>query len=423
MLDINLFRENPDIIREDLKKRKDEKKLLIVDEIILLDQEQRKLQISIDTLRKLKNQFTSVINEKKKNKDDFSDEIKKVKENLSEIEKLEQRYNQISIQIKTKLLSIPNITHHSVPYGKDDSENVEIRSWGEKVKKDFEIINHGELSEKLNFADFKRATKISGKGFYFMKNELALLNRALISYAIDFLIKKGYEFIDVPFLINRNSIDGVTDFETFKESVYKIENEDLHLIATSEHPIMAMHFNETLENLPLKYVGLSHCFRKEIGSHGIDEKGFFRVHQFQKVEQVIICKAVESCNLFEELIKNSEEMFKELGLPYRIVNICTGDLGMIASKKYDVELWFPRQEKYKEVCSCSNCTDYQTRRLNIKSGTPGKPKQPLAHSLNNTAIATSRVLIAILENCQNKDGSVTIPKVLQSYMGKEKMGL
>ncbi len=425
MLDINLFRENPEIIKKDLEKRKDTKKIAWVDEIIQLDKKQREIKQSIDNLKQQRNKATDEIKELKKSGQDASNKIQEMKTLPDEIKNLELTYTQTKTKLKSLHLQIPNITHESVPYGKDESENVEVRTWGKKTQKDFEIKHHGELAEELDIADFKRATKIAGKGFYFMKKDLALLNRALISFAIDKLTKKGYEFMDVPFAINKKAVDGVTDYETFKQSVYKIEDEDLYLIATSEHPLMAMHMNETIEEsqLPIKYVGISHCFRKEIGSHGIDERGLFRVHQFQKVEQVIICKPEESRELFDELTKNSEEIFQELKLPYKIVNICTGDLGVIAAKKFDLEVWMPRQNKYREACSCSNCNDYQTRRLNIKFGTPGAPKQQLANSLNNTAIATSRVLMAILENYQNEDGTISIPKVLQPYMGgKTKIG-
>lgn len=423
MLDINLFRENPDLIKKDLEKRKDTKKIAWVDEIIQLDKKQRELQMSIDNLRQERNKATDEIKELKKSGQDATAKIAEMKALPEKIKSLENNYEETKTKLRSLRLQIPNITHESVPYGKDESENVKVRTWGEKTEKSFEIKHHGEIAEELDIADFKRATKIAGKGFYFMKKDLALLNRALISYAIDKLIKKGYEFMDVPFAINKKAVDGVTDYETFKQSVYKIEDEDLHLIATSEHPLMSMHMDETIEEsqLPIKYVGLSHCFRKEIGSHGLDEKGFFRVHQFQKVEQVIICKPEDSWKYFDELTKNSEEIFQELKLPYQIVNICTGDLGVIASKKFDLEVWMPRQKKYREACSCSNCTDYQTRRLNIRYGTPGKPKQPLANSLNNTAVATSRVLMAILENYQNEDGTITIPDVLQPYMGNKKI--
>lgn len=418
MIDINLIRNSPGLVKDNLRRRKDEEKILWVDELIALDKEQRSLQYEIEDLRRKRNLITEEIRELKNAKKDFSGKVNEAKALPDKIKVLESRHEDAKNRITAIMMQLPNMMHESVPYGKDDSENLEIRRVGEPKKFDFEIMNHGELIEKLDIGDFERAAKIAGRGFYYLKGDLALLNRALVNFAIDSLTKKGYRYIDPPFMINRKVIDSVTDYSFFKDMVYKIENEDLHMIGTSEHPIMGMYMYETLpkEKLPFKFVGYSYCFRKEIGSHGIDERGLFRVHQFHKVEQVIICKPEESWNLFEELINNSEELFKALELPYRVVNICTGDLGIVASKKYDLEVWMPRQGKYREACSCSNCTDYQTRRLNIRYGTPGAQGNILAHSLNNTAIATSRVLIAILENYQNKDGTIDVPKVLQPYM-------
>ncbi len=422
MIDINIIRNSPKIVRKNLERRKDNEKLLWIDDLIKKDEEARTLQQKLDKLRQKRNKATEEINELKKEGKNLKDKIQEIQELPKKIKQTEDKLNELKIKIKFYMMQLPNIMHESVPYGKDDTQNKEIRKWG-KPKESSNLINHGELIEKLNLGDFKRAAKISGKGFYFLKNDLALLNRALISFAIDFMTEKGYEFIDSPLMINKKVIDSVTDTEFFKEMIYNIEGEDLNLIATSEHPLMGMYANETLENLPIKMVGYSQCFRKEIGSHGVDERGLFRVHQFHKVEQVILCKPEESWKLMEELIKNSEDIFKKLKLPHRVVNICTGDLGIVASKKYDLEVWLPRQKKYREACSCSNCTDYQTRRLNIKFGMPGAPKNELAHSLNNTAIATSRVLIAILENYQNKDGTINVPDVLQPYMkGKKVIG-
>ncbi|MGM5484888.1 MAG: serine--tRNA ligase [Nanobdellota archaeon] len=417
MLDINLIRENPETVRKDLRKRKDNEKLAWVDDLLEKDKRKRELQQKIDDLRHKRNEVTKSISRLKKEGSDASEEIKKAKELPQKIKELEEEFSEIDKKITYYLYRIPNLTHESVPYGEDDNDNQEVRRWGKPKDFDFELKNHGELIEEKGIGDFRRATKVAGKGFYYLKGDLALLNRALINFAVDFLTKRGYEFIEPPLMIKRDIIDGVIDYETFKEMVYNVEEEDLHLIATSEHPLMGMYKDEDIEELPKKYVGYSQCFRKEIGSHGVDEKGLFRVHQFHKVEQLIISEPDKSWDYFEELIKNSEEMFKELNLPYRVVNVCTGDLGVPPSKKYDLEVWMPRQEEYREACSCSNCTDYQARRLNIKHGTPGRANNPLAHSLNNTAIATSRALIAILENYQNEDGSVDVPKALQKYMG------
>lgn len=416
MLDINLIRKDPETVKKDLRKRKDTEKLEWIDDLLEKDKRKRDLKQEIDELRHKRNEVTNNISKLKKEGKDASEAIKEAKNLPEKIKELENEYSELDKKITYYLYRIPNITHESVPYGEDDNDNVEVRRWGKPKEFDFELKNHGELIEEKNIGDFKRATKVAGRGFYYLKGNLALLNRALINFAVDFLTKKGYEFIEPPLMIKRDIIDGVIDYETFKEMVYNVEEEDLHLIATSEHPLMGMYKDESLEDLPMKFVGYSQCFRKEIGSHGVDEKGLFRVHQFHKVEQLIISEPDKSWDYFGELIQNSEEMFKELKLPYRVVNVCTGDLGVPPSKKYDLEIWMPRQNEYREACSCSNCTDYQTRRLNIKYGTPGTANNPLAHSLNNTAIATSRTLIAILENYQNKDGTVDVPDVLVPYM-------
>ncbi len=419
MIDIKLIRENPDIVRKDLKKRKDTVRAKWVDEILKLDEEWRKLKKEIDELRAERNSVSKKIAEAKKAGKDPKKVLEEAKKIPEKIAKKEEKANELLTQINQYLMRLPNIMHESVPYGKDESENVEVRKWGKVPKFKFEVRNHAEIAEELGVADFDRARKIAGNGFYFLKGDLALLNQALIRFAIDHMVSKGFVFVEPPYMINKATVDGVTDYETFQQSVYSVKDEDLHLIATSEHPLMGQFMNESIpaEQTPLKMVGYSACFRKEIGSHGIDEKGFFRVHQFHKVEQVVICKPEESWEMHEEILKNTEELFQALKLPYRIVNICTGDLGVVAAKKYDLEVWMPRQEKYREAASCSNCTDYQTRRLGIKYGVPGGKGNPLAHSLNNTAIATSRALVAILENYQEADGSVIIPEALRGYMG------
>lgn len=313
-------------------------------------------------------------------------------------------------------MRIPNVTHETVPVGKDDSENVEVRRFGEIKKPDFELLNHGELIEKLDLADFKRAAKVAGSGFYYLKGKLAQLNFALQRYALDFLIQKGWTIVQPPVMMNRASYEGVTSLGDFEDVMYKIEDEDLYLIATSEHPLGAMYMNEVLQKkeLPLRLAGVSPCFRREIGSHGVDTKGIFRVHQFDKIEQFVFCTEEESWQIHEEILANAEELFQNLEIPYRVVNVCTGDLGIIASKKYDIEAWSPRQDKFIEVVSCSNCTSYQAVRLNIRY--QKDEERTWVHTLNSTAIATSRALVAILENFQNEDGSVTIPKVLRPYM-------
>ena len=421
MLDIKIIREKPDLIRKDLKKRRDSEKLSWLDGLLQKDREYLLTLQKVEELRARRNKATEEIRELKKEGKDISQKVSEIK-GLGNIQEQESRLNELLEKIHWYLLRLPNLMHPSVPYGKDESGNVQVRKWGRQKKPAFELSAHGELAEKLRGADFEAAAETSGRGFYYLKGPLALLNRALINLAITHLVKKGFTFIEPPLLINKKVVEGVTDYEFFENMIYKIENEDLHLIGTSEHPLMGMFMNTTVkeEDLPLKLVSYSPCFRKEIGSHGIDERGFFRVHQFHKVEQVVLCTPQQSEKLHEEITKNAEELMKILKLPYRIVNICTGDLGIVASKKYDLELWMPRQKKYKEAGSSSNCTDYQARRLNIRYGIPGAPKNPLVHSLNNTAIATSRVIIAILENYQKKDGSVEVPAALQPYMGRIK---
>jgi len=421
MQDIKLVRENPEILKKDLERRRDPEKIKLLEEVRKKDSEYRELLQETQKLRQKRNEISQEISKAKKEGKDASKIMQEAKEIPDKIKKAEERQEQLKKEIEAGLKRIPNIMHESVPYGKDDSENVQIRTWGKPEKKNFELVSHGELAEKLGVADFKKAAEVSGAGFYYLTGDLALMNQALVSFAIDSMVKKGYKLIIPPLMLNREAYEGCVDLSDFENVMYKIEGQDMYLIATAEHPIAAMHMNEVIneKDLPLKYVGFSPCFRKEIGSHGVDTRGLFRVHQFWKVEQFIYCKPEDSWKYHEELIKNSEEMFQELEIPYRIVNICTGDLGIIAAKKYDLELWMSRQDAYKEACSCSNCTDYQARRLNIKYGKEGGEKQ-LVHTLNNTAIATSRAMVAILENNQQKDGSVLIPKALQKYMGRKK---
>jgi len=416
MLDINLIREHPEIIKKDLEKRKDPK-IKLLDEVIALDSDWKILKGEVDTLRSKRNTLTRSIADLKKAGKDASQLLTESKELPNKILAAEDKMIAMEKRITAILMTLPNITHESVPYGKDDSENLEIRKFG-KAEKNEKIVNHGDFVEKLGGADFDRAVKISGAGFYFLKGDFALLHQALIRFAIDHMVKKGYEFTEVPFMMRQEPYAGVTDLSDFANVMYKIEGEDEYLIATSEHPLTAQYMNETLlpEQLPIKIVGLSHCFRKEIGSAGVDTKGLHRVHQFNKIEQIVFCKPEESWKFHEEMIKNAEELFSALKIPFRVINICTGDLGTVAAKKYDIEAWSPRQGKYFEVVSGSNCTDYQSRRLNIRYGVPGTPKQPLVHTLNCTVVATARAMRAIIEQYQQPDGSLKIPDVLVPYM-------
>ncbi len=417
MLELKFVVNNPDIVKADLKKRGMLDRIGWVDELITLDSEQKKLQKELDNLRHERNVLSEEINKGKKQGVDVSELIEKAKELPSRIKELEKKFDENKNKIRYYLMRIPNILDDSVPIGKDDTENVEVKKWGVPKEFDFELKPHGVLAEELGIADFKRAAKVVGAGFVYLKRGLALLDLALQRFAIDYLMKKGYVLVEPPFMLGRKAYEGVTSLDDFENVMYKIEGEDKYMIATAEHPLVSMFMNEVIDEdeLPIKMVGVSPCFRKEIGSHGVDTKGLFRMHQFNKVEQIIFSKPEESWKYFDELLHNTEEMFQKLGIPYRVVNICTGDIGIVAAKKYDIEAWFPREKTYKEVASCSNCTGYQAVRLNIKVRRKDGTKEYL-HTLNNTGIATSRAMRAILENYQNRDGSVDIPEVLQPYM-------
>ncbi|MBU2639951.1 MAG: serine--tRNA ligase [Nanoarchaeota archaeon] len=418
MLDIKLIREHPEIVKHSLERRKDAEKISWLMKLIKLDKRYLKLKQNVEELRRQRNIVSDEINQLQKQKKNIKEKIKEIKEIPKLIKETEEKLQKTKQEIDFYMMRLPNILHKSVPYGKDDSENVEIKKWGKIPKFDFELKPHGELIENLEIGNFDKAAEVSGAGFHYMTGPLAHLNLALMQFAVDSLVKKGFKLFIPPLMLNKHAYEGVTDLADFENVMYKIEDEDLYMIATSEHPIAAYLMNEVIQEnkLPLKIVGLSPCFRKEIGSRGIDTKGLFRTHQFWKVEQFIFCKPEDSWKYHEELQRNSEELYEKIGIPYRVVNICTGDIGIIAAKKYDIEAYFPRQKNYKEVGSNSNCTDYQARRLKIKY-LDKKGKRALVHTLNNTAIATSRTIVAILENYQQKDGSVKVPEVLQKYAG------
>ncbi|MDD1693917.1 MAG: serine--tRNA ligase [Methanoregula sp.] len=423
MLDIRFVRASPDTVKADLKKRNDPEKIAWVDEVLLKDARSRELKVETDKLRQRRNTIARDINAAKKAGEDAKPLMAEAAALPQKIRECDAEQEEIRTSVRSILMRLPNILHESVPVGKDDTENVEIKKVGTPKTFAFEIRNHGQLAAEKGWADFERATKCSGAGFYFLKGNLVLLDMALQRYAIDLLAKKGFTPIIPPYMINRTSYEGVTDLADFEKVMYKIDGDDAYLIATSEHPIGAMYQDEIFEekDLPLRLAGISPCFRREIGAHGLDTKGLFRVHQFTKVEQFVYCKPEDSWQIHEELLANAEEIFQGLDLPYHVVNICTGDIGTVAAKKYDIEVWMPRENAYKEVVSCSNCTSYQAVRLNIKvrDKSDFESKQHV-HTLNSTAIATSRVLRAILENCQQEDGAVTIPEVLRPYMnGRE----
>lgn len=426
MLDIKLIRENPDFVRENIKRRNDPQKISLLDGLIEDDKRWRELQAEVNSLRAKRNEISKNISEMKKQKMDASATIEEAETIPDHIKKDESEMEIYSDRIRKALLSIPNLLHESVPYGKDDSGNVEVKRWGKQPEFDFEPKSHLELLENMGMIDFERGAKVSGSGFYYLKGDAVKLDMALQKFAIDFLTnERGFIAIEPPLMINRKSYEGMIDPADFENVTYKIEDEDGYLIATSEHPMGTMLKDEVLEtkDLPLKFAGISPCFRKEIGTHGKYTKGLFRVHQFNKVEQFVFCLPNQSAEILKELQENSEELYKRLGLHYRVVNICTGDMGSIAAKKFDIECWMA-DGKFRETGSNSNCTDYQARRLNIKYREgEGKPSIGLVHTLNNTALAMSRTMIAILEQFQQKDGTVLIPKALQPLMsGVEVLG-
>jgi seryl-tRNA synthetase len=418
MIDAKLIRTNPDLIRENLKRRNNPENLRLLDEFIEADKAWRSLLTEVNDWRRKRNELSTQIAEmKKKNRDTsaFLEEAENIQAKTADLGVRAEEYRQKS---KSLLMRIPNLLHESVPYGKDENENVEVRRWGSPIKFGFEPKNHLEIVMELGLIDEERANKVAGTGFYYLKDELALLDLAVQRFAIDFMMKQGYTLIEPPFMLRRKPYEGVTDISDFETVMYKIEDEDHYLIATSEHPIAAMFMDETLSinELPAKFIGVSTNFRKEIGTHGKYTKGFFRMHQFNKIEQFIFCLPTQSWDFHEELQHNCEQLYQMLGLHYRVVNDCTGDIGIVAAKKYDTEVWMA-DGNFREVGSNSNCTDYQARRLNIKyrEGT-GKPRKDFVHTLNNTALATSRTMMAILEQYQQKDGTVIVPKVLRPYM-------
>ncbi|PIN79824.1 serine--tRNA ligase [Candidatus Woesearchaeota archaeon CG10_big_fil_rev_8_21_14_0_10_34_8] len=416
MLDIKLIRDTPDVVRADLEKRKDKEKLEYVNKILDLDKKQLELKQKVEKLRCRRNEISREIGQKKKACKDASELLNEAAKIPMQIETIEADQKHVQNEIKHYLMRLPNILHEDVPVGDDESGNKVIGEFGKKPSYVFEPKSHIDILEEYDWVDLKRAAKIAGARQYFLKGDLVLLDLALQRYAMDFMHEKGFKLMYPPFMMHRDVYEGVTDLKDFEEVMYKIQGEELYLIATSEHPMTAMYHDEILEHdeMPIKLCGLSTCFRKEAGAHGKDQKGIFRVHQFNKVEQVIICDPKKSWEFHEELLNNAKEFFESLGFHFRIVNICTGDIGTVAAKKYDIEVWYPVQNAYREVVSCSNCTDYQARRLKIRIR--GKEGNYQPHTLNATCVATSRAIVAILENFQQKDGSIKIPDVLVPYM-------
>ena len=424
MLDIKFVRENSDVVRENLKKKFQEQKLSLVDDVLSSDIKYRKILQEVESLKHERNVCSQEINKNLKSgmaKDspDMITLFSRSKEIPQKIKELDESVLELKDSIRNMLMDLPNIIHDSVPIGKDDTKNVELERIGEPEEKDFEVLNHAEIAEQLGIADFETSAKTSGAGFYYLKGDLALLNMALINFARDYMMKENFMYVEPPLMIKADILRGVYSNDEIDAMSYKIEGEDLYLIATSEHSLIGGFIGKTLEekDLPIRMTGYSMCFRKEIGSHGIDEKGLYRTHQFNKQEMIVICKPEDSYKYYHEILGYSKGVFEALGLPSRVLECCSGDLGDLKAKSADLEVWSPRRKGYFEVCSCSNLTDAQSRRLNIRVNTGTEKYFP--HTLNNTVIATSRALVGILENYQNADGSITIPKVLVSYMGNK----
>jgi seryl-tRNA synthetase len=419
MLDPKLIKEKPEMIKNMLKSRVVEFDL---EGLIESDQKRREFIIKTDELRKKKNQIAITISEKKKAGQDASSILAEMKNISNELTKLDSEQEEIEKKYLKLASTIPNVVHESVPIGPNDSANKEIKKWGNIPKFDFKVKDHIDISEDLNLVDLERAAKVAGARFYYLKNDLVRLNQALIHFGLDFLAQKGYSLVQPPYMINREAMEGAVIAEDFEEVIYKVEEEDLYMIGTSEHAMAAMHSKEIIEgkNIPLKYAGISPCFRKEAGAHGRDQKGIFRVHQFDKIEQFIFSKPEDSWKEHEKMLAVAEEFYQKLEIPYRVMLLSTGDIGKISAKTYDIEAWMAGQNAYREVVSCSNCLEYQARRLKIRFRDKTNEDTQYVHTLNSTLIATTRVLVAIMENFQTKDGHIRIPQVLQSYMGNQK---
>ena len=419
MLDPKLIKERPEIIRNMLKARAIEFDL---DGLIESAQKRREFIIKTDDLRKKKNQVAITISEKKKDGEDASSILAEMKNISNELTKLESEQEEIEKKYLKLASTIPNLVDESVPIGPDESANKEIKKWGNIPKFDFKIKDHIDISEDLNLVDLERAAKVAGARFYYLKNDLVRLNQALIHFGLDFLAEKGYSLVQPPYMINRESMEGAVIAEDFEEVIYKVEEEDLYMIGTSEHAMAAMHSKEIIEGkeIPMKYAGISPCFRKEAGAHGRDQKGIFRVHQFDKIEQFVFSKPENSWKEHEKMLAVAEEFYQKLEIPYRVMLLSTGDIGKISAKTYDIEAWMAGQNAYREIVSCSNCLEYQARRLKIRFRDKTNEDTQYIHTLNSTLIATTRVLVAIMENFQTKDGHIRIPQVLQGYMGNQK---
>ncbi len=419
MIDIKFLRENPDIVKQNIKNKFQMHKLPLVDEVIELDNKNRELKLHGDELRAQRNSLSTQIgglmrDGKKDEAEKIKAEVKKINDELAENEKLEAEYSE---KVTNIMMKIPNIMHESVPIGKDDSENVENEKFGKPVVPDYEIPYHTDIMESLAGIDLDAARRVAGNGFYYLVGDIARLHSAVLSYARDFMINKGFTYCIPPYMIRSDVVTGVMSFEEMDAMMYKIEGEDLYLIGTSEHSMIGKFKGQILDkaNLPYTMTSYSPCFRKEKGAHGIEERGIYRIHQFEKQEMIVVCEPDESWDWYEKMWQYTVELFRSMDIPVRTLECCSGDLADLKAKSCDVEAWSPRQQKYFEVGSCSNLTDAQARRLGIRI--KGEKGNYYAHTLNNTVVAPPRMLIAFLENHYQKDGSITIPEVLRPYMG------
>jgi seryl-tRNA synthetase len=417
MLDPRILKEKPEAVREMLKKRNMTD--FPIDELIMLHRLRGELITKTQMLRRQKNLLSETIASKKKSKQDATFELGEMKQVSALLDQTESEATQIELKFSHLMMTLPNLLHETVPVGKDEKDNMVVRQNGELMRPSFNPKEHIDLATTLDLLDLSRAAKVSGARFYFLKNELVKMNQALINFALDFLLERDYTLIQPPYMIRKEPMVGSVILNDFEDVIYKIEEEDLYMIGTSEHAIASMHMDEILEGikLPIRYAGFSSCFRKEAGAHGRDMKGIFRVHQFEKVEQFIYCRPEESWREHDRMLAISEEFFKQLGIPYRLVLLCSGDMGKISAKTYDIEAWMAGQNAYREIVSCSNCLDYQARRLGIRFRDKTNEETRLVHTLNSTLVATERTMVAILENFQTEKGSVEVPKVLQKYMG------
>ena len=419
MIDIKFLRENPEVVKENIKKKFQNQKLILVDEVIDLDKKYRASKLNGDNLRaerkSLSNQIGSFMKNGEKEK---AEEVKsKVQEINNQLEKNEALENELSEEIKIRMMKIPNIMHESVPIGKDDTENVEIQKFGEPIVPDYEIPYHGEIMEALGGLDLDSARRVSGNGFYYLIGDIARLHSAVLTYARDFMINKGFTYCIPPFMIRSDVVTGVMSFEEMDAMMYKIEGEDLYLIGTSEHSMIGKFKDQILDKSKMPYTMTSYspCFRKEKGAHGIEERGVYRIHQFEKQEMIVVCEPEDSWEWYDKMWSYTVEFFRSMNIPVRTLECCSGDLADLKAKSCDVEAWSPRQKKYFEVGSCSNLTDAQARRLGIRI--KGENGNYFAHTLNNTVVAPPRMLISIMENNYQPDGSVVVPEVLRPYMG------